>query len=179
MRERRKNTRVALHADVDVSTGSNFFVGRAQDISSGGLFIQSDTLLDPGTEVQVKVRIPGRLFVIDCVVRWGLSSPDGKPIGYGVEFVDLTPPAKKAIETFMTTRDPLAFDGLEREQTMVVVRAFSYFSLLANLAEDLHNIRRARQAVIDGTAAPMPASVWMQMCWFGSRINRGSLPPGA
>ena len=115
MRERRKNNRVALHADVDVSTGSNFFVGRAQDISSGGLFIQSDTLLDPGTEVQVKVRIPGRLFVIDCVVRWGLSSPDGKPIGYGVEFVDLTPPAKKAIETFMTTRDPLAFDGLERE----------------------------------------------------------------
>jgi uncharacterized protein (TIGR02266 family) len=115
MRERRKNNRVALHADVDVSTGSNFFVGRAQDISSGGLFIQSDTLLDPGTEVQVKVRIPGRLFVIDCVVRWGLSSPDGKPIGYGVEFVDLTPPAKKAIETFMTTRNPMAFDGLEPE----------------------------------------------------------------
>ena len=30
-------------------------------------------------------------------------------------------------------------------------RAFSYFSHLANLAEDLHNIRRARQAEIDGT----------------------------
>ena len=41
-------------------------------------------------------------------------------------------------------------DGLDREQTMVVVRAFSYFSHLANLAEDLHNIRRARQSEIDG-----------------------------
>ncbi len=44
-------------------------------------------------------------------------------------------------------------DGLTREQTMVVARAFSYFSHLANLAEDLHNIRRARQAEIDGAPA--------------------------
>jgi phosphoenolpyruvate carboxylase len=41
-------------------------------------------------------------------------------------------------------------DGLSREQTMIVVRAFSYFSHLANLAEDLHNSRRRRQADIDG-----------------------------
>jgi phosphoenolpyruvate carboxylase len=41
-------------------------------------------------------------------------------------------------------------DGLSREQTMIVVRAFSYFSHLANLAEDLHNGRRRRQADIAG-----------------------------
>jgi len=41
-------------------------------------------------------------------------------------------------------------DGLSREQTMVVVRAFSYFSHLANLAEDLDNTRRVRQSEIDG-----------------------------
>ncbi|MEY2919459.1 MAG: hypothetical protein RL261_764, partial [Pseudomonadota bacterium] len=41
-------------------------------------------------------------------------------------------------------------DTLSREQTMVVVRAFSYFSHLANLAEDLHNSRRRRQAENDG-----------------------------
>ncbi|NJD31770.1 MAG: phosphoenolpyruvate carboxylase, partial [Gammaproteobacteria bacterium] len=45
-------------------------------------------------------------------------------------------------------------DGLTREQTMVVVRAFSYFSHLANLAEDLHNIRRARQSAIEGAPPP-------------------------
>ncbi len=45
-------------------------------------------------------------------------------------------------------------DGLTREQTMVVVRAFSYFSHLANLAEDLHNIRRARQSEIEGAPPP-------------------------
>ena len=41
-------------------------------------------------------------------------------------------------------------DGLSREQTMVVARAFSYFSHLANLAEDLHNSRRKRQSDIRG-----------------------------
>src|SRR5512139_2105975 len=41
-------------------------------------------------------------------------------------------------------------DGLSREQTMIVARAFSYFSHLANLAEDLHNSRRSRQSAIAG-----------------------------
>ncbi len=41
-------------------------------------------------------------------------------------------------------------DELSREETMVVVRSFSYFSHLANLAEDLDNTRRVRQAEIAG-----------------------------
>ncbi len=41
-------------------------------------------------------------------------------------------------------------DALSREQTMIVVRAFSYFSHLANLAEDLHNLRRRRQSLVAG-----------------------------
>ena len=41
-------------------------------------------------------------------------------------------------------------DGLSREQTMTVARAFSYFSHLANLAEDVHHGRCRRQADHDG-----------------------------
>jgi phosphoenolpyruvate carboxylase len=41
-------------------------------------------------------------------------------------------------------------DALSREETMVVVRSFSYFSHLANLAEDLDNSRRVRRSEIDG-----------------------------
>ncbi|MBE2258359.1 MAG: phosphoenolpyruvate carboxylase [Rhodobacteraceae bacterium] len=43
-------------------------------------------------------------------------------------------------------------DTLSREQTLLVVRAFTYFSQLANLAEDQHHIRCARAGAI--AAAP-------------------------
>ena len=39
-------------------------------------------------------------------------------------------------------------DGLTREDTMLVVRAFTYFSHLANLAEDVHTRRVRRQSEI-------------------------------
>lgn len=43
-------------------------------------------------------------------------------------------------------------DALSREETIHVVRAFSYFSHLANLAEDQHHIRRSRAHLLQGSA---------------------------
>jgi phosphoenolpyruvate carboxylase len=43
-------------------------------------------------------------------------------------------------------------DALSADETMMVVRAYSYFSHLANLAEDLHHIRRSRAHQIAGSA---------------------------
>jgi phosphoenolpyruvate carboxylase len=47
---------------------------------------------------------------------------------------------------------------LTRDQTNSVVRAFSYFSHLANIAEDQHHIRRRRAHLLAGSA-PQPGSV--------------------
>ena len=44
-------------------------------------------------------------------------------------------------------------DALSREQTIQVVRAFSYFSHLSNIAEDQHHIRRSRAHLLAGSAA--------------------------
>jgi phosphoenolpyruvate carboxylase len=44
-------------------------------------------------------------------------------------------------------------DSLTQEETTVVVRAFSYFSHLANIAEDLHHIRRSRSHLLAGSVA--------------------------
>ncbi|MGA2794157.1 MAG: phosphoenolpyruvate carboxylase [Roseiarcus sp.] len=43
-------------------------------------------------------------------------------------------------------------DGLTADQTLTIVRAFSYFSHLANIAEDQHHIRRNRAHVMAGSA---------------------------
>ena len=43
-------------------------------------------------------------------------------------------------------------DSLSRDQTLHVVRAFSYFSHLANIAEDQHHTRRSRAHLIAGSA---------------------------
>ena len=42
-------------------------------------------------------------------------------------------------------------NGLSPEQTTRIIRAFSYFSHLANLAEDLHHIRRTRAHDLAGS----------------------------
>ena len=58
------------------------------------------------------------------------------------------------------SHDALArtLDGLTTEQAVAVVRAFSYFSLLANIAEDRHHIRRHRDNRREG-ARPLPSTV--------------------
>jgi phosphoenolpyruvate carboxylase len=65
-------------------------------------------------------------------------------------------------------------DGLSRAQTMVVVRAFSYFSHLANLAEDLHNSRRKRQSDID-LDPPAEGS----LVWALDRIEAAGIGPSS
>src|SRR5437868_1117770 len=58
------------------------------------------------------------------------------------------------------SRDALArtLDALTTDQAVAVVRAFSFFSLLANIAEDRHHIRRSREIRREG-GRPLPSTV--------------------
>jgi len=59
-------------------------------------------------------------------------------------------PAKQELETVLNSLNP--------EQAVQVVRAFSYFSHLANIAEDQHHIRRSRAHDMAG-AKPRPGTI--------------------
>src|SRR6187549_1858932 len=49
-------------------------------------------------------------------------------------------------------------NGLSRDQNIQIIRAFSYFSHLANIAEDQHHIRRTRAHAI-AAIAPLKGAV--------------------
>ncbi|WP_068271136.1 phosphoenolpyruvate carboxylase [Aldersonia kunmingensis] len=73
----------------------------------------------------------------------------------GDELFDLVEKAR--VESFnvrhsTTERAEMAkmFDGIAIEQAIPVIRAFSHFSLLANVAEDIHRERRRRIHVVAG-----------------------------
>jgi phosphoenolpyruvate carboxylase len=66
-------------------------------------------------------------------------------------------------------------DALSREQTIQVVRAFSYFSHLANIAEDQHHIRRSRAHLIAGSA-PREGSLAHAVA---NALDSGTMDPAA
>jgi phosphoenolpyruvate carboxylase len=63
-------------------------------------------------------------------------------------------------------------DGLSREQTMHVVRAFSYFLHLANIAEDQHAIRRFRDHLrTTGPLAEGSLALALERVWAMGRTE--------
>jgi len=69
----------------------------------------------------------------------------------GAETYELIESIRRAAVTFRKTQDERdgekleqMLDALSPEETLLVVRAFSYFSQLSNIAEDLHHNRRRR-----------------------------------
>ena len=64
-------------------------------------------------------------------------------------------------------------DSLSADQTLAIVRAFSYFSHLANIAEDQHHIRRNRAHAIL-RSAPRPGS----LAFAFQHIGEAGVEPG-
>jgi phosphoenolpyruvate carboxylase len=77
----------------------------------------------------------------------------------GAEAFEIVERIRRSSIAFHRDNDAAARDELEgtldrltTDETMIVVRAYSYFSHLANIAEDLHHIRRSRAHQIAGSA---------------------------
>lgn len=108
--EKRAHPRLALVAEVDIASGNNFFVGRARDLSLGGLFIETDVQVDVGAQLTIELDLQKKRFRSSAEVVWTLVGKDKKVVGIGVRFIALSPPARKAIEDFMAVREPLSFE---------------------------------------------------------------------
>jgi phosphoenolpyruvate carboxylase len=109
--------------------------------------------VDRDAPVKEDIRLLGRL--LGDVVR----DQEGEEVYAVVETI------RQTAVRFRREDDPEAgaelttlLKKLTREQTNSVVRAFSYFSHLANIAEDQHHIRRRRAHLLAGSK-PHPSSV--------------------
>jgi uncharacterized protein (TIGR02266 family) len=112
LKDNRQHPRVSIAVEIDVASGSNFYAGRTRDLSLGGLFVETDVGLPIGSQIDVKLKLPGGTFMVACEVVWHLSDK-GHTVGVGVRFLQLSAGARHAIESFMSLRSPVAFEAPE------------------------------------------------------------------
>ncbi len=101
--ERRRSPRARLGAarvHYQTPTGTPLS-GRAVDLGSGGLFVQSATLLPVGKHVTLEIHVPGELAPWSAVGRvvWIRKQADGagKPAGMGIAFIDIDDAVRSSI----------------------------------------------------------------------------------
>lgn len=93
--KRRRFRRRLVRVLVDFHAGGGPRCEYATTLGAGGLFIETEAPLAPGTALRVRFRLPGgeRLHAIEGRVTW-LHGPDDvhagdeRPLGMAVEFTD-------------------------------------------------------------------------------------------
>jgi len=112
----RNAERFALEVEVDLESDHNFYMGLAQNISAGGLFVATHQLRRIGDHIRITFTLPGASapLTVDTEVRWlrensSLHRIDGAT-GMGVRFIDLSAEATGEIARFLESRDSLFYD---------------------------------------------------------------------
>jgi uncharacterized protein (TIGR02266 family) len=111
----RLSRRFPLKVEVSYASEHNFYTGFMENLSSGGLFVATHTPSTIGENVEVSFTVPGLegICTAACRVRWvreyNQSAPDTIP-GMGLQFIEIEPAARAAIELFIRHRDPIFFD---------------------------------------------------------------------
>jgi uncharacterized protein (TIGR02266 family) len=101
--------RVALGVRVMVSTEVVRFEAMGHDISEGGIFIETDTPLEPGEYLSLSFELDRSAFVVKvkAQVRWcrlPRDASESKPVGAGLRFIDLSEQASAEIIAFTSER---------------------------------------------------------------------------
>jgi len=89
---------------VAIFSGDEEFTGKCLDLSCGGMFVESQADLPPGTEIELSFKLPGgseTQFSCSAVISWLNRKPNPMkphyPHGFGIMFVKLPEAVHKAI----------------------------------------------------------------------------------
>ena len=111
--EKRQAIRMKLHAQVNLKSESNFFMGFTENISEGGVFVSTLSPPEMGDSVELSVGVDGSDPIdIKGIVRWHRTDEDGNPTGCGVQFVDMADDVRRTLEMLVVTleKEPLFHD---------------------------------------------------------------------
>ena len=84
----RRQPRLPISLEVQYRTAGAFLVSYSVNLSKGGLFLETNTPLEPGEHVSLSFDVPGvGPLEAEGVVAWvRTGSPDGLPDGMGIQF---------------------------------------------------------------------------------------------
>lgn len=112
-RARRRHQRTLLKTSVSLVSESNFYTGFTDNISEGGIFVSTFTVIAIGQRVALEFTLPddGPPICTVAQVRWrrvyNVDSDLGP--GLGLQFVNLDSNARERIEAFVATRGTLFY----------------------------------------------------------------------
>jgi uncharacterized protein (TIGR02266 family) len=113
--ERRSAPRYDVVTEVSFESETNFFVGFTADVSAGGLFVVTWSVVPIGSHIRLSFQLPetSRPLTVDGVVRWvrehNARDPDLWP-GMGIRFENLGDEHRVEIERFVARREPLFYE---------------------------------------------------------------------
>jgi len=93
--ERRRHPRYACSTELEIEWGSEILRASVKNISNSGMFISTNDPLWMRAEFSARIPLPQPL-VLDCVVR---RIEPGR--GMGVEFKDIAPTMRKALDEYL------------------------------------------------------------------------------
>ena len=106
-----------VNADLGAHSPTNFYKGLAGNdiIDHGGLFVSTYMVPKIGTNVRLKVSLPGGYeFEANGIVRWAreAAGPADAPPGFGAQFTQISPEARQLVYRYVRNREPLFYDDL-------------------------------------------------------------------
>ena len=104
--EKRNQPRVMVRALVDYESNGTYLYDYSNDLSEGGIFIETDNPLPQGSELTLRFTLPDvdRVFEIKGVVAWvnGVDNKSKKMLmGMGVEFTNMEGDDKSTLDEYI------------------------------------------------------------------------------
>jgi len=111
----RQHRRFPMEVEVSLHSDSNFYMGFAENLSEGGIFVATYDYSPVGTVMEFEFSMPGVPEPIRArgIVRWlrefNEQHQDVSP-GMGIQFTHMTRAGEPHIRKFLGRREPLFYD---------------------------------------------------------------------